>query len=173
MPAVDVVKAAGWAVLAAVALSLHVLLAAVVAGPQLYGLLAVLGFGLLLPPLMILHARFTQSNAHGALLATLAGTATAITGVAALLTNDLEPAALFFFGMWWWTTGKLARETASLPRAFATITMWAAPLLFAAMLADILGLGRWAWQAPRLALAIWLVALAASWYRERDMMRMR
>lgn len=134
------------------------LFSAVLAGPQAYGILAVLGFGLLLPPIAILHARFAGANAHGTLLSTIAGTATAVTGLAALLLNDLEPAALFFLGLWWWTAGRLATEAVAFPRAFALATSALGVIAFLASLADIFGV-RIAWSAARLLLAAWLVVL--------------
>lgn len=142
------------------------ILSAVVAGPQLYGLLAVLGFGLLLPPIALLHARFAPLRPQGAMLATLAGGATAVAGVAALALDDLEPAALFFLGMWWWVTGKFVAESGVLPRLFGRVTAAAAPLVFAALLANLFGIRPYSWSAPRLALALWLFVLAFLLYRE-------
>ena len=162
----DSAKAAAWSLLAAVALAAHVLLAAPIAGPQLYGLLAVLGFGLLLPAIAVLHLRYATIGPGAAILATIAGVATSVTGMAALLLNDLEPGALFFLGLWWWVVGKFAIETGLLPRPFGRVTTAAAGLVFAAMFADLFGLGRWAWTLPRLALAIWLVVLALILWRD-------
>ena len=162
---VDTTKAAAWALAAALALALHVLLAAPIAGPQLYGLLAVLGFGLLLPPIALLHVRFAASGPQAAILATAAGTAVAVTGIIALAFDDLEPGALFFLGTWWWVVGKFSVETGRLPRAFGYATLLAAGFAFLAMVGDALGIGRWTWTAPRLVLAAWLVALAALLYR--------
>lgn len=142
------------------------LASAVVAGPQLYGLLAVLGFGLLLPPIALLHVRFAAVRPQAAILATLAGAATAVAGVAALALDDLEPAALFFLGMWWWVTGKFIAESGALPRRFGQLTAAAAPLVFAALAANLLGLRPYSWSAPRLALALWLLVLASLLYRE-------
>lgn len=162
----DGAKAAAWSLLAAAALAAHVLLAAPIAGPQLYGLLAVVGFGLLLPAIAMLHLRSAALVPQGATLATIAGTATSVSGMAALLLNDLEPGALFFLAMWWWVLGKLALETGLLPRPFGTATAAAAALVFAAMFADLFGLGPWAWTAPRLGLALWLAMLALILYRD-------
>ncbi|OLC58020.1 MAG: hypothetical protein AUH85_01565 [Chloroflexi bacterium 13_1_40CM_4_68_4] len=134
---VDTVKAAVWSLLAALALSLHVLLAAPIAGPQLYGLLAVLGFGLLLPPISTLYMRFTALNQHAAILTALNGTAMAIAGIGALTFNDLEPAALLFLGMWWWVVGKFSAESGALPRTFGYLTMALSLLAFAAMVGDL------------------------------------
>ncbi len=161
----DLPKAAAWSIVAGAAIALHVLLSAVVAGPQLYGLLAVLGFGLLLPPIALLHARFALIRPQAAVLATLAGSATALAGVAALALNDLEPAALFFLGTWWWVTGKFVADSGVLPRAFGVATAAAAPLVYAALIANLFGL-RYSWSAPRLALAAWLFVLASLLYRE-------
>lgn len=160
----DTAKAAAWSLIAALALSLHVALAAPVGGPQLYALLAVLGFGLLLPPIAILHVRFTPIGPQAAILATIAGTAVALLGVAALAFDDLEPGALFFLGMWWWVVGKFSVQTGVLPRIFGYATIVASGLAFVAMVADTLGL-RLAWTGPRLVLAVWLVALAGILYR--------
>lgn len=152
--------AASWAVLAALALTAHVALSAVVAGPQLYGLLAVAGFGLILPVIAALHVRIAPLRPQAAVLASASGTATAATGVAALLLNDLEPAALFFLGLWWWVVGKFMLDTGTLSRAFGTLTAAAAPLVYLALLANLFGLRPYGWSAPRLALAAWLVMLA-------------
>ena len=168
---VDLAKAAVWALLAALALALHVLLAAPVAGPQLYGLLAVLGFGLLLPPVAILHVRFTAIGPQAAILATAAGAAVAVTGVVALAFDDLEPGALFFLGMWWWVVGKFSVETGLLPRTFGYATMVGAAFVFVAMVGDSVGVGRWTWTLPRLLLAAWLVVLAALLYRDASRRR--
>ncbi len=160
----DTAKAAAWALVAAFALSLHVLAAGLVAGPQLYGLLAVLGFGLLLPPIAILHVRFTPIGPQAAILATIAGTATSISGVGALAFGDLQPGALFFLGVWWWVVGKFSVETGILPRAFGYATMALSLLAFAVTIGDVLGL-RAGWTAARLTLAGWLVVLAWLLYR--------
>lgn len=81
-----------------------------------------------------------------------------MTGLAALLLNDLEPAALFFLGMWWWTAGRLAIEASAFPRAFGIATSILGAIAFAASFADIFG-ARTAWSASRLLLAAWLVVL--------------
>ena len=161
---VDTAKAAVWCLVAALALSLHVVLTAAIAGPQLYGVLSVLGFGLLLPPNATLFLRFRALNPHAGILTAMAGTATAIVGMSALAFDDLEPGALFFLGLWWWVVGKFSAESRSLPRWFGFVTMALAILAFAAMVGDVLG-ARAAWTAARLALAAWLVALAAILYR--------
>ena len=161
---VDTAKAAAWSLVAALALSAHVLLAAPLAGPQIYGLFAVLGFGLLLPPIATLQLRFRDLNPHAAILSTMAGSATAVVGMAALVFNDLEPGALFFLGLWWWVVGKFAAASGRLPRLFGYATMALGVLAFAAMVGDVLG-ARVAWTATRLALAAWLLALAAILYR--------
>jgi hypothetical protein len=160
----DTLKAAAWSLAAALALALHVLLAAPLAGPPLYGLLAVLGFGLLLPPLATLQVRFAPVNRHAAILTTLSGGGVAITGAAALVFGDLSPEALFFLGMWWWVVGKFGAESRLLPRVFGYATMALSLLAFAAMVGDVFG-ARAAWPAARLALAGWLIALAAILYR--------
>ncbi len=141
------------------------LLAAPIAGPQLYGLLAVLGFGLLLPPVAILHVRISAIGPQAAILATAAGLATSVVGILALALDDLEPGALFFLGMWWWVVGKLSVENGLLARPFGVATMLASAFAFVAMVGDALGIGRWTWTAPRLVLAAWLVALATLLYR--------
>ena len=142
------------------------LLSAVVAGPQFYGLLAVLGFGLLLPPIALLHVRIAALRPHAAVLATLAGGATAVSGVAALALDDLEPAALFFLATWWWVAGKLMAESGALSRRFGQLTAATAPLVFVALIANLFGVRPYSWSAPRLALALWLLALALLLYRE-------
>ena len=153
-----------WCLLAALALSLHVLLAAPFAGPQLYAVLAVAGYGLTLPPIATLFMRFRAVNPHAAILNAMSGSALAIVGMAALVFDDLEPGALFFLGMWWWVVGKFSFESGLLDRRFGLATMALAILTFAALVADVLGV-RVAWVAARLAFAAWLLVLAAMLYR--------
>ncbi len=162
----DTAKAAGWALVAALALALHVALAAPVAGPQLYGLLAVLGFGLLLPAIAILYVRFATIGPQAAILATIAGVATSLSGIVAMAFDDVEPGALFFLGTWWWVVGKFSVETGLLARVFGYATMVGSALAFAAMIGDSLGIGRWTWSGPRLLLAAWLLGLAWLLYRD-------
>jgi hypothetical protein len=162
---VDTAKSAAWSLLAALALSLHVALAALLAEvPALYSLLAVLGFGLLLPPIATLQLRFRGLNPHAAILATTSGTAVSVVGMAGLVFGDLEPGALFFLGMWWWVVGKFSVESGVLPRAFGYATMGLALVAFAAMVGDVLG-AHAAWIGARLVLAAWLLALAAILFR--------
>lgn len=160
----DTVKAAVWSGVAALALSLHIVLAAPIGGPPLYGILAVLGFGLLLPVIATLYVRFVTVGPHAAILTAIAGVATSISGVGALSFDDLEPAALLFLGTWWWVAGKFSVESGLLPRAFGYATMALAVLAFVAMIGDVLG-ARIAWTVARLALAAWLLVLATILYR--------
>ena len=161
---VDTLKAAMWSLLAALALSLHIFLAPPIAGPQLYGALAVAGFGLLLPPISTLYMRFRGVNEHAAILTVMGGTALSIVGIGALTFDDLEPEAIFFLGMWWWVVGKFSAESGLLDRRFGYVTMALALLAFAAVVGDLVGT-RAAWTAARLALAAWLIGLAVILYR--------
>lgn len=162
----DLAKTAAWSGVAALSLATHVAMSAIGFGPQTYQILSVLGFGLLLPAVATLHVRFTPVGPHGAILATLAGTATAILGLAAMLLDDLEPAALFVLGMWWWVVGKFVTETALLPRALGLVTSAIAVLAFACALGNVISVGRWTWTVPRLALAAWMAVLAAVLWRD-------
>ena len=122
--------------------------------------LDVLGYGLLLPPLATLHARSAPHRSSGAVLATSAGVATALS---ALFGTGWQ--TLFFLGMWWWTAGKMALETATLPRAFAQLTMALGVLaLVAAVFAAIGSFA--ALPLGQAALAAWLLGLAAVFIRE-------
>lgn len=129
-------------------------------GTQIFFLLSIFGFGFLLQPIATLHVHFAPKGRHAAVLSTLAGTATSLLGLVAVLTDDLEPAALFFLGMWWWVVGKFAAQTGALPRTFGWVTAIASAGAFLAMAGNVVGLGRWTWDLPVLALAAWLVALA-------------
>lgn len=149
-----------WSVLAAAALGTRVLFAERIPGTQLFFLLAIFGFGFLLQPIATLHVHFAPRGPHAAVLSTLAGGATALLGVVAVLTDDLEPAALFFLGMWWWVVGKFAAQTGSLPSLFGWITAAAAVISFLAAIGNVFGVGRWTWDGTILALAAWLIALA-------------
>jgi hypothetical protein len=172
----DTQKAAAWCLVAALALSLHVLLAAPLAlraqgplplGPPLYGILAVAGFGLILPPIATLFLRFRALNEHAAILSAMSGTALAIVGMSALVFDDLEPGALFFLGMWWWVVGKFGFESQLFSRWFGLATMALAIVAFIAIAGDLLG-ARVVWTAARLVLAAWLLALGATLYRSLD-----
>jgi hypothetical protein len=155
-----------WSVLAAAALATRVGFAERIPGTQLFFLLAIFGFGLLLQPIATLHVHFAPRGAHAAVMSTLAGTATALLGLVAVLTDDLEPAALFFLGMWWWVVGKFAVQSGSLPSLFGWITAAAGLIAFLAAIGNVFGVGRWTWDGTILALAVWLVALAFNFRRE-------
>jgi hypothetical protein len=159
-------KAAGWCLLAAGALAVRVIFAERLPGTQIFFLLSIIGFGALLPPIATLHLHLSSGGRHAAVLATLAAAASVVLGLSAVLTDDLEPAALFFLGMWWWVVGKFAVQTGLLPRAFGWITAVASIGVLACVVGNIFGLGRWTWDAPLVALAAWLVALAFIFVRQ-------
>ncbi len=94
------------------------------------------------------------------MLATLAGTATALSE---LFGTGWQ--TLFFQGMWWWTAGKMAAETATLPSRFALLTAAFGLLTLVAALFAAIG----SFATPLLgqaALVAWLLGLAAIFARE-------
>jgi len=123
--------------------------------------LDVLGYGFLLPALATLHARSAPRRASGAVLATLAGLATVVSALVGLGWQTL-----FFLGMWWWTAGKMALETATLPRVFAQLTMALAALAFVGTLFAAIGSFA-ALPLGQAALAAWTLGLATVFARER------
>ncbi len=145
-------KAAAWAAIAAVGQIAFV-------ATHLRGL-DVVGYGLLLPPLASLHARSAPHRASGAVLATSAGVATALS---ALFGTGWQ--TLFFLGMWWWTAGKMTVETATLPRPFGRFTMALGALALVGALFAAIGSFA-ALPLGQAALAAWLLGLAWIFLRE-------
>jgi hypothetical protein len=135
-----------------------------------YDALIAIGYGLMLPALAVLHVRHTAVRSSGAMLATVAGTATVIVGLAGSVALDLRPAALVVLGTWWWTMGKMWVQTAVMPRALgiATATLAVVALVGALALVvstDLLVPGAvaagQAWTIAQAVLGVWLLGLAA------------
>ncbi len=126
----------------------------------------------MLPVLAVLHVRNRAARHSGAVLGSLAGTAFVGVALAGSLNVDLRPAALFVLGVWWWTAGKMAVETESLPRALGLVTALAGALAFpAALFVDTSGALHTfvpafpdlpIWDAARIALGLWLIAVAVA-----------
>ncbi|MSQ37049.1 MAG: hypothetical protein EXR61_01885 [Chloroflexi bacterium] len=121
------------------------------------------GYAFILPSVAVLHARAAAHRQSGSILATIAAAAAAIVGIGAAITTELRPAALILLGMWWWTVGKMGAETGILPRALGFGTATAGVAAFAA--AAFVPMGPWLWEAARLALGVWLIALAVTFTR--------
>ncbi len=145
--------------------------------PSWYFLLTATGYGLILPVLAILHVRHASMRESGAVLATVAGTATITVGIAASGNETLIVAALFVRGIWWWTVGKLWRETSLFPSWLALPTMALAALAFVAAIATApMGLGAYAptgldtqsiWMEERAVLGLWMLAVSYALWRVR------
>jgi hypothetical protein len=126
----------------------------------------------MLPAIAVLHPRHGRMRENGAILATIAGTATVAVGLGGSVNVDLQPAALFVLGMWWWTVGKMWAETEILPRPFglATAILGAATLAGGLLAAVSVGLtvvlpnmpDLAIWSGEKVALGAWLVALGAT-----------
>jgi len=127
--------------------------------------------------LAVLHVRHQSMRESGAVLATVAGTATVTVGIAASGNDALIVAALFVRGIWWWTIGKLWRETSLFPSWLALPTMALAVLAFVAAIATApMGLGAYAptgldtqtiWMEERAVLGLWLLAVSVALWRVR------
>ncbi|HET8567599.1 MAG TPA: hypothetical protein VFM93_01270 [Candidatus Limnocylindria bacterium] len=130
-------------------------------------------YGLILPAVASLHARHIGLRASGAVLATIFGTAHAAMSILGTVNVDAQGPAVFLMGVWWWTCGKMWFETATLPRALDLATTALAPVVMLASFAvavnaPLLAFGApdlRVWEVTRVALAVWLVALAAMLWR--------
>jgi hypothetical protein len=125
------------------------------------------------------HAAVRQS---GAILGTIAGAAVATVGLAGSANVDVRPASLFVLGIWWWTIGKMWAQTGVLPRTFGRITAALGLVAFAfvplqafsATLGTIMpssladALAQPYFSAAHLVIGAWLLALAATFARERS-----
>ena len=136
-----------------------------------YDALIAVGYGLMLPAIAVLHVRHGAVRASGAMLGTIAGTATVTVGLAGSVALDLRPAALVVLGVWWWTIGKMWVETAVLPRTLGIATATLAVLAFGGALvlvlsADFLLPGAaaagQAWTIVQVVIGLWLFALAGA-----------
>jgi hypothetical protein len=161
-------KAAAWSLLAGLA---HLIAPAFAPGfyPTWYFALSAIAFGLMLPAIASLHVRHVLVRQSGAMLATITGATVVTLGSVAAADTGVVPAAFFVTGMWWWTIGKMWAETRVLPRVFGWLTMALAIVCFAL-------LGAYAYSGGvlmavpdlplRIALGVWLIALAAFFWRD-------
>ena len=115
-----------------------------------------------------LHIRHEPLRGSRTVLGTIAGASVVTLGLGAAANFDLIPAALFVRGVWWWTIGKLWAETGVLPRAFGWITAALAVACFALVAAYALtGIPMSPPDLPlRLLLGLWLIVLAAFFWRD-------
>ena len=133
-----------------------------------YDALLAVAFGLMLPGIAVLQSLHRPLRSSGAVLGTIAGTATVAVGLAGSVLLDLRPAALVVLGVWWWTIGKMWVETSVMPRALgmATATLAVIAVLGAAVLvlsADLLQPGPvagQAWTIVHVVIGFWLLSLA-------------
>lgn len=137
--------------------------------PYLFDALIAVGYGLMLPPIAVLHVRHAPVRQSGAVLGTIAGTAAVVVGLGGSLNVDLRPAALFVLGIWWWTIGKMWVETrvirSDVGLVTATLGMLAllgAFLESASVLAAIVPgyPGIDVWTGGQIALGVWLIGIA-------------
>jgi hypothetical protein len=137
--------------------------------PSWYFLLTAAGYGLILPVIAVLHVRHQSMRESGAVLATVAGTASLTVGIAASANASLVVAALLLRAIWWWTVGKLWWETSLLPSWLALPTMALAVVSFAAAIASApMGMSADSlWVAERLLLGFWLLTLSSALWRIR------
>ncbi len=125
----------------------------------------------MLPAIAVLHVRHTPVRSSGAILATIAGIATATVGLAASVMLDLRPAALVVLGVWWWTMGKMWAETDVMPRTFGLATATLAAVALAGALLFVItsqlvqpgttAAGQ-AWTIVHFVIGLWLIALATA-----------
>ena len=129
----------------------------------------------------MLHVRHAAVRQSGAILGTIAGAAVATVGLAGSANIDVRPASLFVLGIWWWTIGKMWAQTGVLPRAFGRVTAALGLVAFAfvplqafsATLGSIMPpsvadvLAQPYFSAAHLVIGAWLLALAATFARER------
>lgn len=161
-------KAAVWAALAGV---IHIVRTAIGPGlyPDWYVFLTAVAYGLTLPVIAVLHSRHARVRDSGAILGTTIGTVVVALGIGVTASPELTLAALFVRAMWWWTLGKLWWETDVLSRGFGAVTLglavgqFALVVLFGPTGADMTILA----LPLRLALGLWMLALAAALWRIR------
>ena len=128
----------------------------------------------------MLHVRHAAVRQSGAILGTIAGAAVATVGLAGSANVDVRPASLFVLGIWWWTIGKMWAQTGVLPRTFGRVTaalglvafVFVPLQAFSATLGSIMpsladALVQPYFSAAHLVIGAWLVALAATFARER------
>jgi hypothetical protein len=123
----------------------------------------------MLPVIAVLHARHLRVRDSGAILGTITGTVVVAIGIGATAAPELTLSALFVRAIWWWTLGKLWWETDTLSRGLGAVTLglavgqFALVLLFGPVGADMTILA----LPLRLALGLWMLALAAALWRIR------
>jgi hypothetical protein len=123
----------------------------------------------MLPVIAVLHARHVRVRESGAMLGTIIGTVVVAIGIGATAAPELTLAALFVRAMWWWTVGKLWWETDTLSRGLGAVTLglavgqFALVIFFGPVGADMTILA----LPLRLALGLWMLALAAALWRIR------
>jgi hypothetical protein len=137
--------------------------------PTWYFALSAVAYGFMLPAIASLHVRHVLVRQSGAVLGTITGSSVVTLGSVAAAHTGIVPAAFFVSGMWLWTIGKMWVETRVLPRAFGWFTMALAIVCFAL-------LGAYAYSGGvlmaipdlplRLVLGIWLIVLAAVFWRD-------
>ena len=117
----------------------------------------------------VLHSLHTRVRDSGAMLGTIIGTVVVAVGIGVAASPELTLAALFVRAMWWWTLGKLWWETDVLSRGLGAVTLglavgqFALVILFGPVGADMTILA----LPLRLALGLWMLALAAALWRIR------
>ncbi|TME90146.1 MAG: hypothetical protein E6I44_01395 [Chloroflexi bacterium] len=161
-------KAAGWAALAGIT---HLLRTAIGPGlyPDWYVFLTALAYGLMLPVIAVLHVRHARVRDSGAVLGTIIGTVVVAIGMGTSAAPELALAALFVRAMWWWTLGKLWWETDVVSRWLGAVTLglavgqFALVIIFGPVGADMTILA----LPLRIALGLWMLALAAVLWRSR------
>lgn len=123
----------------------------------------------MLPVIAVLHVRHARLRDSGAILGTIVGTVVVALGIGLPAAPELTLAALFVRAMWWWTLGKMWWETGVISRSLGAITLglavgqFALVVLFGPTGADMTILG----VPLRLALGLWMLALAAALWRVR------
>jgi len=142
--------------------------------PYLYDALIAVAYGLMLPPIAVLHSRHVPVRESGAILGTIAGTAAVIVGLGGSVNVDLRPASLLVLGIWWWTIGKMWAEThvvradlGAVTAALGALAVFGAFLESASVLTAIVP-GYPAvevWTIGRIALGAWLLVMALALWR--------
>lgn len=133
-----------------------------------YYLVVAVGYGLLLPPLAVMHTRHAVVRQSGAVLGTVAGTALISVSIATAADALLVVPAVFISGIWWWTIGKIWWETGVLPRPFGLATMALAVAAFAVAIPATATMGfAPLWLLERIVLGAWTLALALVLGRSR------
>jgi hypothetical protein len=124
----------------------------------------------MLPVIAVLHVRHAAVRDSGAVLGTIIGTVVVAIGIGATSAPELALAALFVRAMWWWTVGKLWWETGVVSRWLGAVTLglaigqFALVILFGPVGADMTIVA----LPLRIALGLWMLALAAALWRTRS-----